>query len=188
MKLLLNLLVIVGFFLISVQSYGATPTYTFTVTPTATPTRTATMTSTNTVTPTQTKTATLTATPTSTPTITTTITHTATLTLTHTTTQTITVTPALVGRNEVISYPSPARGDQMGFYYKIQAPAQVTITIYNLAGEKGKSLSTFHASGEFGKTMWTIKNVAPGLYLYRLTIEDAINKRPIGPKKIIIVK
>lgn len=170
--------------ILNAESYGASPV------PTATSTFTPTFTSTITPSPTRTHTPSCTHTPTFTPTYTITLSVTQTFTVTRsiTPTLTVTITPFKVRRSEVITYPSPAKGNTAWFYYQIQAPARVTIDIYNLSGEKGKTLTNTNNVGTYGTTSWTISDVASGVYFYTVTIEEGLNKRVIGPKKMIIIK
>ncbi len=163
-----------------------TPTFTFTPTATGTPTKTASPTPSPTYTASPTFTASPTATPT--PTITSTSTVTFTRTLTVSATVTLTITPYQVDQNTVLTYPSPATGNQVWFYYQIQGPAQVRIRIFNIVGEQGPTLHNSHGAGRFGRTMWDTSQVASGIYLYKIIIDDQSGHREIGPKKIVIVK
>lgn len=177
-----------------------TNTLTFTPTPSFTPTFTVTLTSTDspTATLTHTPTGTITKSPTTTPTPSATqsatFTHSPTVTLTYTITRTVTITttttitPIAVGREEVVTYPSPASGDLMWFYYNVQGSSKVEIQLYNIAGEKGELLTDEHQSSGYVRTPWNISSVAPGLYLYRVSIEDSSGSRTLGPNKLVVIK
>ncbi len=107
---------------------------------------------------------------------------------TPTITPTITPTVQLLPDNTAFTYPSPAKGDTLWFYYSVRGPAEVRIEIYNVIGEKGKVITNSHMSSGNQRTSWDIKDVAPGLYFYRLYIEDAAGKRDLGLKKLYIIK
>jgi hypothetical protein len=187
----------------------STITSTWTHTPTATRTMTATDTPTSTVTPTATISATHTITPSTTPTatitLTGTITQTSTIsptnTITPTVTLTVTITPSVsttptsspepyqTKLGEVFTYPSPAKGDRLWFYYRTQAPARVEISIYNLVGEKVDLLVNDHAAAGQQRTAWDIRSAAPGIYMYHMRIrENTGASHDLGVKKIAIIK
>jgi hypothetical protein len=178
------------------------PTPTSTITPSATTTPTVTITPTATITPTITPTAThsptLTATPTGsitltvtqspTYTVTPTITLTVTATYTITTTQTITVTPYAIDRNDVIAYPSPAKGDTMWFYFQTEGSAQVEIKIYNVVGELSDTVRLTATGTGYQRLPWELESVAPGIYFYRMSIDDAGGIRKFDTKKFVVIK
>jgi hypothetical protein len=174
----------------STPSFTSTHTPTYTTTPTltnsATYTSTPTITGTYTITPTTTSTPTVTITPTLT--ITTTITLTATRTSTVSPTPTLTAAPFKVKPGEVMCYPAPAQGHDIWFYYAIEGSAQIEIEIFNVVGEKGVTLTNSHANSGYYRTHWNISHVAPGIYLYRVHIKDAVGQKTIGIKKLVIVK
>ncbi len=151
-------------------------------TPTVTPsiTRTCTVTPTNTNTPPDT--------PTSTPTYTITPTRTVTPTISPTSTVTPTLTPYAPGKDEVITYPSPARGQDLWFYYYAEGPSKVRIEIYNVLGEKCKVLEDQATGAEYCRTHWDIRAVASGVYLYRLSMETSQGVREYEVRKLVIVK
>ncbi len=172
----------------------ATPTRTSTFTPTftRTPTYTRTVTSTFTISPTFTQSPTRTATPTFTATPTKTRTSTITLTITTTptpaTTATATRTPYLVSDNDVIVYPSPGQGDTLWFYYSTPGPADARVELFNVAGEPGPVLTQRHASSGYQRLAWDIRNVAPGVYFYRLTQTTDTGRKDFGLRKLVIIR
>jgi hypothetical protein len=93
-----------------------------------------------------------------------------------------------VSQEAVITYPSPARGKEVWFYYYLDEPSQVEIECFNLIGEKGSTLSNTHASSGYQRTQWDIRNVAPGIYFYRMRITGMTQSKTIGPYKLVIVK
>lgn len=147
----------------------------------ATATQTCTHSPTSTHSPTITKTPTLTITRTITPTC----------TITPSITQTVTLTPWHVQEGKVIAYPNPANGNEVRFVYSaFQAMNAVQIDIYNLAGLKVATLKDGPKSEEINhETTWAINEVAPGIYLYRLTLEaDGGYKSETKFKKLVITK
>jgi hypothetical protein len=147
-------------------------------------------TATKTVTPTYTATPTITKTATISPTITVTSTITPTLTITPTITQTLTNTPWVVKGGDVTVYPNPANGGQMNFLYSPAAASHVKIDVYNLAGLKVAHLEDTNKAGAANQvTTWKIANVAPGVYLYQLTLEDINGISTTSKmKKLVITK
>lgn len=179
--------------------FDMTPTYTATISPT--PTATMTPTHTSTISPTHSSTVTPTITPTISPTVTTTsttsptptITKTGTVTATKSVTASLTatasITPFLLNNTTVITYPSPATGDAVWFYYRLEASSEVKIEIFNVAGEPVTVLHDSHPGNQdYARTLWPISTIASGMYLYRLTISDAHHSRKLGPKKLILIK
>ncbi len=165
-------------FCIYLSGPAATPTFTQTSIPTATFTRTPTPTGTSSPTPS------ISPTNTHTPTITLTVSVSA----TYTTSSTVTPVPQIILIDKVITYPSPAKGNDLWFYYTVAGPAQVRIELYNVVGEKGLVLTESHAASGNQRTRWDIRDVAPGIYFYRLRIEDAQGLRDFGVKKLVIIK
>lgn len=156
-----------------------TMTQTVTRTSTRTPTRTATATpsATRTQTPTCTISQTCTITPTSTsspivsPTATATITPTQPALPTASATVTLTVTRATAVSGAVRAYPNPGRG-QITFALNLERPAQVTINLYNLNGERAASLTADADAGGVFLT-WDCRNAAPGVYMARILTDGA---------------
>lgn len=144
-----------------------------------------------TATPTITKTNTPSPTPTFTSTITPTWTVTPTISITPSVTKTITLTPWFVQPGNIAAYPNPANGNQVRFIYTTQqAITSTTIVIYNLAGLKVSTLTDGPKPAGINQlTTWDISNVAPGVYLYRLTVEaDGGYKHQTKFKKLVITK
>lgn len=147
----------------------------------------ATATPTPTVTPTYTHTPTVTKTPTITPSSTISPTNTRTPTIT----KTLTLTPWFIQQSNVLAYPNPVNGNEVYFIYTLPNPVDlVTIDVYNLSGQKVATLQDHgKEAGVNRKTSWSISGVAPGIYLYRLTLEAANGyKDQTKFKKLVITK
>lgn len=143
-----------------------TPTPTYTITPTVS--QTATISPTNTITPTITETATITPTISPTP----------------------TTTPWAVPGGDVIVFPNPAAGDSVTFMYSLGEPSDVDIDVYNLLGYKVAHLEDKNKAALINRrTTWSIKDLAPGVYLYQVTIRSQsgqVQKNKI--RRLVITK
>jgi hypothetical protein len=143
---------------------------------------------------TPTPTITLTPTPTPTATITKTITETATIsataTITPTQTQTVTLTPWAAAFGEDYVYPNPASGDEVVFLYSLAQAADIRIDVYNLRGQASARLEDKNKpAGRNLRTSWDISQVAPGIYLYRLTFITGQGRTETrGFKRLVVQK
>ncbi|MCK5218169.1 hypothetical protein KAR10_01525 [bacterium] len=139
-------------------------------------------------------TATLTITPTTSPTPTQTMTYTITPTRTVSPTITPTSIPSptptryALEKYEVITYPSPARGKDLWFYYYVNGPAQIKIEVYNVLGELCHLLQDQSTHPGYCRTHWDIGRIAHGVYLYSLSLETSQGVRKYDLRKLVIVK
>ena len=76
----------------------------------------------------------------------------------------------------------------MWFYYACRAPAQVTIDIVNVAGEKIVTLTDAPAVTGMARMRWDAGKLAPGIYLYRARLEDADGERNFDWQKFAVVR
>jgi hypothetical protein len=107
---------------------------------------------------------------------------------TRTATSTGTITPLASAKNSIISYPSPARGNALWFYFNADKPGRLEIVIYNVTGEKVGNLETDLAQSGPGRLKW-MGDLAPGVYLYRAHFLDVVGEGTwLGTQKIAIVK
>jgi hypothetical protein len=168
----------------------ATPTYTSTLSPTRTNSATYTITTTPTHTPSITGTSTLTPSSTISPTKTNSATITLTVTATSTTTitPTVTKTPYTIPKDKIISYPSPAVGNDLWFYFYVDTPSKAFIEIFNVTGEPCKTITEDVLNAGFWRTHWDIQDVAPGIYFYRVKLKSNGNIIDRGIRKLVIVK
>jgi hypothetical protein len=175
-----------------------TPTRTPTTGPTKTRSPTPTISKTTTETPFVTETPTFTASPTISPTATVTPTISGTATFTPTVTQTITrtteptvimtaISTYAIPANSVVAGPSPASGDTIWFYYQAANNAEVEIEIYSILGQKGKVIKASHMLAGSYRTAWDIRDVATGVYLYRVRIKSPSGSKDFGLRKIAVV-
>lgn len=87
----------------------------------------------------------------------------------YTTSDTLEPTPEL---KKAIAYANPARGNSVMFVYHLDASADVTIRVYNLAKELVASIAESKTAGDQG-TRLDISEIPSGIYLYQITTEDA---------------
>jgi type VI secretion system secreted protein VgrG len=160
---------------------------------TATVTQTSSVTSTNTATVTKTVTATVTLTCTQTITPTRTMTGTSTITPTRTVTGTPTIilTATPVTDDGGIAYPNPAKqGGEITMTYQPKAGATVDkaeAVIYSINGDK--VLSAVENTYRNGFIRFQLANLAPGVYLYRVTATYTDgSKESFKIKKFAVVK
>lgn len=137
---------------------------------------------------TPTETATETGTTTATFTFTETYTVTQTPTITSTPTNTATQTPA-IPPDKIIAYPNPAYGEKIMIAYplnKNKTPKTVTIILNSADGSEAGRIYDFSPNGY---TEFNIKNLARGIYIYKIKIEytDGSSEK-LPHKKFAIVK
>ena len=89
----------------------------------------------------------------------------------------------LINKDTVYTYPNPALGDTVIFKCYLGDDADITIDVFNIAGEKIAILNNTGIAGVTLETTWNISNIASGVYIYKL---EAIAKS--GVKKYVIKK
>jgi hypothetical protein len=161
-----------------------TPTPTTTQTPTITPTPNATLTLTSTITSTPTPTITMSATVTSSSTISSIVTSTVTVTPTSTISATPTRSVPDLHGNSVIAFPNPGHGI-IHFTWSEPNAAKIKICVFNLSGER---IAALIAATPGQSLDWNASGVAPGIYIYRvtLTVNGVEHQLPVG--KIAVLK
>jgi len=88
-------------------------------------------------------------------------------------------------KEPVITYPNPAK-EKITFMWKEKEAEKVVIEIYNLVGER---VSVIEGNNPVeNKLVWQVKDVAAGIYFYKLvlTVDEQKQKMPI--KKVVIIK
>ncbi len=96
---------------------------------------------------------------------------------------------ALFESEEVYTYPNPAKGDYLTFKFRVNYQAAVTIDVYDVAGEKVARLEKTVGLADAGGTSevsWHVKNVASGVYVYRLEAKSASGTKAVTKKLAII--
>ncbi len=94
---------------------------------------------------------------------------------------------ALMTAGAVYTYPNPAKGDTLTFKFYLADKASVTIDVYNVAGEKVARLSKSNCpAGLTSEIVWNVKNIASGVYIYRVQAESASGSKTVTKKLAII--
>ncbi len=94
---------------------------------------------------------------------------------------------AILAENEVYTYPNPAKGDALTFKFRPVYKADVTIDVYNVAGEKVARLEKKDClSGVWSEIAWQVRGIASGVYVYRLQARTASGKKTVEKKLAII--
>jgi flagellar hook assembly protein FlgD len=79
------------------------------------------------------------------------------------------------------NYPNPFN-PSTSISYTVKTPSQVNITIYNLKGEKVRTLVNESKANGFYKTIWNGKDdsgkaVSSGVYLYRMQADNYVSTK-----------
>jgi outer membrane protein assembly factor BamB len=93
----------------------------------------------------------------------------------------------LMSFDKVYTYPNPATGKSLYFKYYLGDNADVTIDVYNIAGELIAHLSNPNSpAGLFSDIEWNISGIASGVYIYRIEAKSASGAKDIKKKLAII--
>ena len=99
----------------------------------------------------------------------------------------------LPGREELLnadmaySYPNPARGGTLAFKYYLGDKADVTVDVYNVAGELIAHIEkTGNPAGIVSEMEWNISGIASGTYIYRIEARSGSKTKAIKKKLAII--
>jgi hypothetical protein len=94
---------------------------------------------------------------------------------------------ALLGEDSVYTYPNPAKGDTLTFKFRPSDKSYVKIDVYNVAGEEVASMEKANCpAGQTSEISWIVKNIASGVYIYRVRAESASGSKAIIKKLAII--
>lgn len=86
-----------------------------------------------------------------------------------------------------ISYPNPVlRGEKLFFEFLLRRDANVNVKIYNVTGRLVKTLGTEVKKGVVSRIILDTKNIASGVYFYRLDSDGFPVSAGIG--KIVVVR
>lgn len=93
----------------------------------------------------------------------------------------------LLASGEVYTYPNPAKGSALTFKFRVGDKADVTVDIYNVAGEKVARLEkTACPAGLTSEIAWGIENTASGVYVYRLEAKSSSGTKSVTKKLAIV--
>ncbi|NTV53398.1 MAG: T9SS type A sorting domain-containing protein [Candidatus Firestonebacteria bacterium] len=103
---------------------------------------------------------------------------------------TTTPTGILFGNaGEVYCYPSPARGQEVWFYYRAEGLISLEISVYNVAGEPAGKVKGLAGADHTIRLMLDLGQMAPGVYLYQGKLEKSGGiVSTTALKKFVVVK
>jgi len=94
---------------------------------------------------------------------------------------------AMLNSDSVYTYPNPARGDTLTFKFLPAYDSYVSIDVYNVAGEKVARLEKGSCPGGVtSEIVWQIKNVASGVYVYRVEALSQAGRKAVTKKLAVI--
>lgn len=94
----------------------------------------------------------------------------------------------IIAQDKTTAYPNPAGGSEVRFIYCCDGISEVTIEIYNVAGEMvGRIRETKPAGYQY--STWPLNAVARGVYLFRVSLKGSDGKRRVlATKKFSVIK
>ena len=93
----------------------------------------------------------------------------------------------LMSKNSVYTYPNPAKGDNLTFKFYLADKAYVSVEVYNVAGEKIIKLEKANClAGVASEIVWNVKNIATGVYIYRVEAQSASGSAVVTKRLAII--
>lgn len=93
----------------------------------------------------------------------------------------------VISKESVYVYPNPAFGNEVVFKCFLGSDAAVTVTVYNIAGEKVALLTSNGLGGNGVELPWNIKDYASGAYIFKLEAVAATGERKYVTKKFAII-
>ncbi len=96
-------------------------------------------------------------------------------------------TGVLLEKDKVYTYPNPARGDTVTFKTALGDDAVLTIDVYNVAGERVARLTNSGTAGNVVETVWDVRDVASGVYVYRVEAKGLAGGKADVTKKLAIL-
>jgi hypothetical protein len=93
----------------------------------------------------------------------------------------------LLSANKVYAYPNPAKGSNILFKYYLGDKADVTIDVYNVAGEIIAHLKKAdNPAGIVSEIEWDISKKASGVYIFRVEAKTISETKSVTKKLAII--
>jgi len=93
----------------------------------------------------------------------------------------------LLSFDKVYTYPNPATGGKLNFKYYLGDNADVTVDVYNIAGELIAHLANPGGqAGLFSEIEWNMSGIASGVYIYRVEAKSASGSKDIKKKLAVI--
>lgn len=94
---------------------------------------------------------------------------------------------AVLSGESVYTYPNPARGDTLTFKFLPAYDSYVTVEVYNVAGEKVARLEKSSCpGGTVSELVWNIRNIASGVYVYRVEALSQAGSKAVTKKLAVI--
>jgi outer membrane protein assembly factor BamB len=91
---------------------------------------------------------------------------------------------ALIDKETTYSYPNPALGDTVVFKCYLGDDADITIDVFDVAGDRIASFTNTGIAGMSLESRWDVTNIASAVYIYKV---EAVSKRT-GERKYVIKK
>ena len=85
------------------------------------------------------------------------------------------------------NYPNPFNPSTT-ISYLLPADTRITLKIYNSIGQEVITLVNGQRSAGYNQEVWNASNVATGMYIYQLTMNDQQGKKEYYRKKMLMVK
>ena len=93
----------------------------------------------------------------------------------------------LFSRDEVYTYPNPARGDTLTFKFRVSEKTSVKIEVYNVAGQRVAKLGKSNCpAGVTSEIPWNIKKIASGVYQFRFEAFGASGRKAVIKRLAIV--
>jgi len=93
----------------------------------------------------------------------------------------------LFDRDEVYTYPNPARGDTLTFKFRVAEKASVKIEVFSVSGQRVAKLSMADCpAGVTSELPWNIGKIASGVYQFRFEASGASGKKFVVKRLAIV--
>jgi hypothetical protein len=90
--------------------------------------------------------------------------------------------------NRAYNYPNPVYESTTAIRFFVNEDAQVTVKIFDLAGDKVDEISSFARGGFDNEIIWNVSSVQSGVYLARIEAKSISGKTESTVIKIAVVK
>mgnify|MGYP001765729323 CR=1 FL=1 len=94
---------------------------------------------------------------------------------------------ALFDRDEVYTYPNPAKGDSLTFKFRVSEKSSVKIDVYDIAGQRVARLEKSGCpAGVTSEIPWNIRKTAGGVYQFRFEAVSASGRKSVIKRLAIV--
>jgi hypothetical protein len=95
----------------------------------------------------------------------------------------------VIAHNQTAAYPNPATGDEVRMIYYCEQPCQVIIEIYDVLGQMVGRIKEDQKPQGYNYSVWPLRNVARGVYLFRVKMRHPDGSQVSLPtKKFGVIK